>query len=81
MEQNIPFREGSAAYLVMKGSLEGGEDGGWADLTVKQIADVLGFSPSFVHKSIKNIEAKTGYKVPHMNGWEERRRRMDEIGE
>lgn len=74
MEHDIPFAEGTVAYLVMLGSLQGGEEGGWHDLTIRDIADVLCATESAVGNAIRNIKAKTGYDVPHMSGWKARER-------
>ena len=71
---DIPFSEGSIAYLVMLGSLQGGEYGGWADLSIAEIAEVLDVSESTVGNAIRKIKAKTGYDVPHLSGWKARER-------
>lgn len=79
MEHDIPFPEGTVAYLVMLGSLQGGEDGGWADLSIKQIAEVLGYHQNTISAAIRRIKAETGYDVPHLSGWKARER--DEYGD
>lgn len=66
--QYIPFTKGSVAYRVMLGSIQGGEHGGWADLTMKEIAEVLGVSYYSVLDAVRKIEIRTGYKVPHKSG-------------
>lgn len=72
MVYDIPFPEGTVAYCVMLGSLQGGEEGGWADLTIKEIAEVLNVSCNAVSGAIRKIKAKTGYTVPHANGYKAR---------
>lgn len=55
-----PYRPGSAIWSVFEGD--------WADLTVGQIAEVLGVRHCTVSGSIKRIRAETGYRVPHVDG-------------
>lgn len=78
MAHDIPFPEGSVPYLVMLGSLQGGEDGGWADLSIKQIAEVLGYNHNTISAAIRRIKAETGYDVPHLSGY--KARWIDEYG-
>lgn len=54
-----PYRKGTLIWSVMEGD--------WDDLTVPQIADVLGTEPQNVSEYIWQIKKKTGYKVPHKN--------------
>lgn len=39
-------------------------EGDWSDLTLREIAEVLGESKSFTQKAIVDIRKKTGYQVP-----------------
>ena len=78
-QREIPFRKGSVAYQVMLGSLQGGEEGGWADLSTHEIAEVLGVTTQEVRNSFTVIKRKTGYSVPHLSKWKARER--DEFGE
>lgn len=79
MKYDIPFREGSVAHQVMLGSLQGGEEGGWADLSVREIAEVLDIPCKTAANSLLVIKRKTGYSVPHLSEWKARER--DECGE
>lgn len=74
--REIPFEKGTVAYLVMLGSLQGGEEGGWADLTIGEIAQVLDVHYDTVGAAIRKIRQKTGYEVPHMSGWKARELEM-----
>lgn len=79
MNYDIPFRPSSVAYQVMLGSLQGGEVGGWADLSIHEIAEVLGITTQEVRNSFTIIKRKTGYTVPHLTRKQAKRR--DEYGE
>lgn len=79
MKYDIPFRPSSVAYQVMLGSLQGGEKGGWADLSTHEIAEVLGVTTQEVRNSFTVIKRKTGYSVPHLTRKQAKRR--DEYGE
>lgn len=74
-------KENRDAYMVLKGSLEGGKDGGWADLTISEIAEVLNRPYTAIHSAIKRIRENTGYEVPHADGWQKRREKLDELRE
>lgn len=78
-QRQIPFRKGSIAYQIMLGSLQGGKEGGWADLATHEIAEVLGITTQEVRNSFTIIKRKTGYSVPHLSKAKARRR--DECGE
>lgn len=79
MKYDIPFRPSSVAYQVMLGSLQGGEEGGWADLTVQEIAEVLNTKCQQVQNALWVIKRKTGYSVPHLTRKQAIRR--DDYGE
>lgn len=63
-----PYRKGSLIWSVMKGD--------WEDLTVTQIAEVLGTTQSNVSNCIARIKGETGYIVPRASG--RVRRRLNE---
>lgn len=55
-----PYRKGSLTWSVMEGD--------WEDLTVTQIAEVLGTVPNSIRSIIATIKRETGYNVPRTNG-------------
>lgn len=65
---NNPYREGTLIWKVMQGSLDVWPDGGWADLTTEEIAEVLGSKRNTVSCAIGDIRRDTGYHVPHIDG-------------
>ena len=52
-----PYRKGSSIWSVFEGD--------WADLTLKQIGEVLDIPVSIVYSAVYLIKKKTGYDVPH----------------
>lgn len=63
-----PYRKGSLIWSVMEGD--------WEDLTVTQIAEVLGTAQSNVSNCIARTKRETGYIVPRESG--RARRPLDE---
>lgn len=61
-----PYKKGTIVWKVMQGSLDDWPDGGWADLTPSEIAEVLGANLQTVRSSICQINRETGYYVPHI---------------
>lgn len=55
-----PYRKGSLIWSVMEGE--------WEDLTMAQIAEVLGTVPNTVRTCVSKIERETGYNVPRTSG-------------
>lgn len=55
-----PYRKGSLTWSVMEGD--------WEDLTVTQIAEVLGTVPNSISAIIAMIKRETGYNVPRTSG-------------
>lgn len=67
MEKPVnPYREGTVVWKVMQGSLDVWPEGGWADLTTQEIAEVLGASQNTVACAIGYIRRDIGYRVPHV---------------
>lgn len=60
-----PYRKGSLIWSVMEGD--------WEDLTVTQIAEVLGAMPNSISSNIAAIKRETGYDVPRASGRVRRR--------
>lgn len=63
-----PYREGTVIWKVMQGSLDGWPEGGWADLTTGEIAEVLGSNLNTVRNTIGKIRRDTGYHVQYIDG-------------
>lgn len=57
-----PFRKGSIIWSVMEGD--------WEDLTVRQIAEVLGTGPGNIYCCLSKIKTETGYIVPRVDARE-----------
>ena len=69
MEKPVnPYREGAVIWKVMQGGPDGWPEGGWADLTTEEIAEVLGTSRNTVSCAIGDIRRDTGYRVPYIDG-------------
>lgn len=71
-----PFRPGGVAFSVMEMALQGEFDGlpGTDDLTVSDMADVLGVGRGNVYTAIEAIEKRTGYIVPYIKSKRGRKR-------
>lgn len=52
-----PYKRGTLSWNLMEGD--------WADLTVRQIAEVLDVMPHSINEAMLRIKRKTGYEVPH----------------
>lgn len=57
MKEN-PYRKKTIRYALYSSD--------WSDLTVDQIADVLGYSKIQVRKAIVDIKRKTGYQIEYL---------------
>ncbi len=68
MKEN-PYRKGTIRYALCSSD--------WSDLTVDQIADVLGYPKNSVRKAIVEIKRKTGYQIEYIRkkGGRPRKRR------
>lgn len=51
-----PYRRGSLIWSVMEGN--------WEDLTISQIAEVLGTTDKIISAMLSRIKKETGYYVP-----------------
>lgn len=67
-----PYRKGSLIWSVMEGD--------WEDLTISQIADVLGRSCLSIRNAIWRIWSETGFSVPHADGRKTRWERSERDG-
>lgn len=56
MKEN-PYRKGTIRYALYSSD--------WSDLTIDQIAEVLGYSKIQVRKAIVDIKRRTGYQVEY----------------
>ena len=63
-----PYRKGTVVWKVMQGSLDAWPEGGWADLTTEEIAEVLGSNVGTVRGAIGDIRRDTGYCVQRIDG-------------
>lgn len=52
-----PYPKGPLIWSVMEGD--------WEDLTMEQIAEVMGSTYKAISSSITRIKKETGYRVPH----------------
>lgn len=69
MERPVnPYKEGTLIWKVMQGSLDDWPDGGWRDLTTKQIAEILDVGQNSVAWAIGEIRRRTKYSVPYIDG-------------
>lgn len=55
-----PYQKGTLIWSVMEGD--------WEDLTVTQIAEVLGTTPDNIGAYTSRIKRETGYVVPRLRG-------------
>lgn len=79
MERPInTFRKSGTPWHVMEMAIQGEFDGlpGTSDLTMEEIAEVLGTEKHAINNAIVTIKKKTGYIVPYvrLNRWKKPRK-------
>lgn len=60
MLQNNPYRKGTVIWKVMEVD--------WHDLTIFQIAEVLGTTVMSIRDAVWRIRKETGFTIPHTDG-------------